>query len=345
MRIMRKILFLIFISVFICFSQIIDTENFEETGSPSSFSSWNDVGADFDFTADPIVGDKSMMLKKSATLAQRCYFSSSLDSLYIFYICRFDSGFDATGSRPLTRFYGMEAAMYTNASEQLALYAGSVSVPFAGVTWTADTQYYIWIFIKKGTGADAICRLWRSTKPTKPASVTAEVTDGNSTSQASRVYFHSAAAQFAHTVDEIIISETEIGDYEAPILYVDPSGSNGNSGLQPDEALASFDSIDATTREVKLSGSIAIRENTALNDGLTAPRDTFTVTTYDSSTKSLSTGTRARISHIDPNSKIGITVSNCVYFTGWTWDYSTCARDSVETARANASQGNLLRLK
>ena len=90
--------------------------------------------------------------------------------------------------------------------------------------------------------------------------------------------------------------------------------------------------------------TLYLKRGDVYTDSLVVPDDSIYIGAYGS-------GDRPRLKYISSGGHIGLTVSNCLYFTGWTWDYSVCPRDSNETARADSlaalpsNRSNLLRVK
>ena len=108
-------------------------------------------------------------------------------------------------------------------------------------------------------------------------------------------------------------------------------GSDVSHGLTLDSAWASIDNVNAAA--LTAGDSVLLKLGETWGDSLVVATDTLYIGTYG-------TGNKARLKYINANGKIDLTVSNCLYFTGWTWDYTLCPRDSTETVRANKNLQN-----
>jgi hypothetical protein len=96
--------------------------------------------------------------------------------------------------------------------------ATSNTISVTGGTGTCavvpNTTYYIWVYYKKGTGADAIKKLWVSTTSTKPGSTCSENLAGTNTADITRLYFPNTLSSFNAIYDQVLVSATEIGDVQ-----------------------------------------------------------------------------------------------------------------------------------
>jgi hypothetical protein len=234
---------------------------------------------------------------------------------------------------------------HTTAARRMYIICGTANA-FGGAadTLKLNTLYFLWFEYIKGTGANAIARAYWSTTPTKPGSPNINVTNGSITAQISRTYFE-AQYSMINKFDEFTVAGGGfLGSYVPHEIYGDATGGNDATGdgtiHRPYKTLNKMSGLTWVEHD-----SVFLKRSGTFPDSLLFKSDSTYLGVY-------STGNRPRLDFINPNGKNGISVSNCIYLNGWTWDYSTCPRDSVETARAdslqikvNQSGSGLLRLK
>jgi hypothetical protein len=96
-----------------------------------------------------------------------------------------------------------------NANPEFAVYCGSI----LGYSTTAsvNTPYYVWGEYTKGTGANAVCKLYHSTNTTKGAA-DITVSNGDATAQAAKVKIIASAPAVRTIFDKIRIGTSAFGD-------------------------------------------------------------------------------------------------------------------------------------
>lgn len=95
-------------------------------------------------------------------------------------------------------------------SGQITITNGTTGGSSANGVVTTNTTYSVWMYYKKGTGADGITRAYVSTTTTRPA-VTKEVTNGDSTSDVARFRIEQGAGTNVCVWDHMRLSTQEIG--------------------------------------------------------------------------------------------------------------------------------------
>lgn len=170
------------------------TENFE-TPTTGYENSWTTVTG----TPNPVQSTSGLSLEGSQCLsvpsesaACQLYtaFSAS-DKAYAFFELRFST---LPGGGDTTQFgFGNGTDIMIAASQggvgEFKLYsAGEDAFASGSAANATGTTYYIWLEYEKGTGANGVFRLYRSTDTTKPGSPDAAITTSNDTIQVSRFY-------------------------------------------------------------------------------------------------------------------------------------------------------------
>ncbi len=78
---------------------------------------------------------------------------------------------------------------------------------------STDTTYHVWLEYQKGTGSNAICRLYLSTTSSKPGTATITITAGSGTGDADGINLDCSGATSGREIifDKIRVSSSSIG--------------------------------------------------------------------------------------------------------------------------------------
>lgn len=190
----------------------IETQDFEEVGAPSGFSIVSG-------SADSVNYDYSPALEanKSLKLDRNVQVRKTMDAEYSEIWFRFRMKPNLNGAASAA-FYlydtaGSTIQCYFNitAAPVIKLFDGSANN--TGFTVLSDdTEYYVWLHYKKGTGVNSLADLYISTTSTKPGSPECSITNGTSTSDIKHYQFvtGSGAAIQDNVYDEVIVDDANI---------------------------------------------------------------------------------------------------------------------------------------
>lgn len=209
---MKSILFA-FILWFSAFAQSYDgQEDFEGTGTPIGWPAPAGT-VDYDYTTVVLEGTQSMSLTGVAT--SQYVWGTTLDSVWMFFTIQFDT------TRLTNQFLYFRNAS-TTVTYLSCLGARRLYMNCGTAVQTADdfllpnTQYYFWLFYKKGTGTNAVAKVYKSLTSIRPASPALTITNGTATLAADRLQI-SSVANSHNIIDQLLIDNVEIGDIvEAP---------------------------------------------------------------------------------------------------------------------------------
>ncbi len=319
------ILILVLLVSFVYPQTLIVEEDFEDT---TSYVVSEGAGVvDRAYTVDPMQGVYSCYVTAS-TGSGRMFFAS-YDSISFHFLLK---------TWELSTNSAIVAAVYVGSTfsggmliQTRRVYAhsggGSTAAALAdSMLW--NKPYHVWVDFIKGSGADAICRVYYDTLAARPASPNVEHLTGNTTGQLSRIYFN---AQYSMNiiVDDIRVwTGAYVQNYVPHEIYVDATlGRATNDGTinRPYQRTTTVSALTTVSYD-----SIFLKRGETFADSLVFKTDTTYLGVYG-------VGNRPRLNFIDPNEKNAISVSNCVYLNGWTWDYTLCPRDSNETVRADST--------
>lgn len=196
-------------------------EDFENPGYENSWTdsirSGDTLDPDNDAAPAPLVGSYSLRITTADASDTYTYTDATTtlsDNKYLYAVVNFDS--DGINSyRGFLGIYGASleetciVVLNSGDNNETALWDGA-KLSSLGSTTLVDTTYHYWLEYLKGTGANGICRVYRSTNSTKPGTPDAQITDSANTRQVSK--FRLSAKQNLDTVfDKIRVSSTSIG--------------------------------------------------------------------------------------------------------------------------------------
>lgn len=147
-------------------TQDIGNENFERGVRPPNVF---DNSSDFDYSTSPISGTYSLRQIEGSYLV---FFPPRIEEPEIYVKFRFKPEILPDPSSIFFQF------LSSGAIERLALILnlnGTVSISSGGIsasttaTMSADTIYYVWCYIKKGTGSNSEARVWFSSSNSRPS--------------------------------------------------------------------------------------------------------------------------------------------------------------------------------
>lgn len=94
--------------------------------------------------------------------------------------------------------------------------ANTSVITSAGSEIAINTDYYIWIYYLKGTGANAAYFLYKSTNSTRPGTPLLNWRTGDSTANAARLLISTGVASTNAVYDNILVSADELGNGTIP---------------------------------------------------------------------------------------------------------------------------------
>jgi len=190
-------------------------ERFEGTGYQNSWTESGTGTKDEDYTTSPLEGSQSLLLSGTAQTPQTTVvLSSDQSELWCFFRLRVDTAPNVT--RQIVQYRNSSAALVgavnlvvtTNALQaRNGAQAGVATVD--GLT--VGTDYNVWFYWKKGTGADGIARVGFSTSGTEVTSGNAftQTLVGNSVTDAHDIHCgFTSNTTGAIVLDKILISTT-----------------------------------------------------------------------------------------------------------------------------------------
>lgn len=171
------------------------SEDFEGTGTPAG---WTVASGSPNFDQSTaglsLAGSECLYIAgNSGALGAYVAFTPS-DSCFVYFVMRFEN--NPTSFR---RWCSVKSSTGTS-----TLLDGTTGTDFGGwigidgagdgTAVAVDTTVHVWVEYIKGTGSNAIKRLYISTTGTKPGSPSEQVTNGTETGQAARFYFETWAS-------------------------------------------------------------------------------------------------------------------------------------------------------
>ena len=186
-------------------------EDFEGTGKPTDWVDSTGAG-DYDYTTGPLEGAQSLFLDGTGTTT--VVFSPTFTAQSTLWV-HFMIKWSAQSAANVTTFGIRETntlVAYLNfrsTAETVRVYNGTTQTATTG--WVVGTTYHVWMKYVKGTGADGITEVYRSTTTTRGAALV--TVTGNATSDLNNLYFQANTAQnFDVMVDQVLVDDAEIGD-------------------------------------------------------------------------------------------------------------------------------------
>lgn len=114
-----------------------------------------------------------------------------------------------TASRNLVYLGGL-LLIHFSTTGSFRIYNGTLSSGTGSFIMTAGNTYHVWLYYKKGTGANGVSSVWINTTPTKPA--TPDVTRiGDATTQASSFQFGPTGGTVLAIFDKLRVKATDVG--------------------------------------------------------------------------------------------------------------------------------------
>lgn len=188
-------------------------QNFEGTGYDNG-ESWTETGATNDPDEAVVVlrGSQSFMQDMTAATPESKISFGNTDPVYGFLLWRIDLDnsedvitIEDSSNNDCFRLWKNDT------QDHLRVYCGTNWSEASTTTINPDTTYYIWWEYHKGTGANAVCKIWVSTSTTKPATPEIDKTDGNSTYTANKVNLLTYGTSEIYR-DQVYVDDAQIGD-------------------------------------------------------------------------------------------------------------------------------------
>ena len=187
-------------------------ENFEGVGKPSGWVD-NTGTPDYDYSVDPIVGAKSLML--DGTVARENNYVDFSDTGNVWTRFAVMTLNVASGYNEIfyIRNVGTRlASLKTFPDGRCQLISGS-STPIYASSIADNVPFYVWINYVKGTGANSEAHLYFSTTIKRPKSPSLSITGETLTLDANRIFLDCVRVGNSVVFDEITVSDTELSDF------------------------------------------------------------------------------------------------------------------------------------
>ena len=182
-------------------------ETFDATGYDNT---WAETGTvDEDYTTTVLQGTQSLYIADGTAYTIHTL-SDSLAELYVHFIFRSTDVSPASQTTIFSMRSGTTQIFYAQlrTTGVSRLYTGTTVVNGTH-TLSNDTAYNVWLYYKKGTGANGISTLWYSTNGVKPGSAEISITNGNAVKEMGSLLFNNGdAANMNIIYDQLIINET-----------------------------------------------------------------------------------------------------------------------------------------
>jgi hypothetical protein len=194
-------------------SPYILNTGFEETGVPPGWSNTNAV--DWDYSTAPIVGSHSLRMTSSGSDAYVNFDPQSTVGVRFVYSIASISGTPYVAElRASSALIGRVRILTTGAIRLYDAAGGTLSTSIAGLVSTG-TPYWFWIEYAKGSGADAVFRVYHSTDNTKPGSHSVQHTTGTGTADVSRLLL-ATNASVEGLFDDVFVAGNPLGSGATP---------------------------------------------------------------------------------------------------------------------------------
>lgn len=184
------------------FHETFDATGYDDTG-------WVETGTvDEDYTTVALEGTQSLYIA-DATAYTLNSLSDSLAELYVHLMFRTSDASPASQTTIFSMSSGTTNLFYLQlrTTGVLRLYHGTTVVNGTH-TLSNDTAYHVWLYYKKGTGANGVATAWYGTDKDKPASAEISITNGNGVKEMKGFFFNNAdAANMNIIFDQLVIDD------------------------------------------------------------------------------------------------------------------------------------------
>ena len=190
-------------------------ENFEGTGTPSGWTVSSGAKVDFDYATSPapLSGAQSLQVQSTDNYARFDFTAQS--EVWGKFIWRSPSTLGTDKIMAFRDSSGAEIfkAQITGVGTYYFQAVCGTGTADTAAAISTDTTYYVWVYYKSGSGANAGYRIWFSTTDSKPAdgsTSSAGDTNGSRTTNAERIYLTSANLSNNYLFDDAKVAASAI---------------------------------------------------------------------------------------------------------------------------------------
>lgn len=191
-------------------------EDFESTGIETGWGEYSAVFPaywDYATSPAPLAGTQSWLGTNKWSIGRSTNSVTASGHLFGFYLLSYPDSFDdGVNGYQMRILNGSTSVGFINCRGDGKIYYAAGSSSSAGSTITTGTVYSVWWEWQKGTGANAIMRVWLTNGSTvKPASPSMTLSNGNATLDAN-IYTMSGCGTNKAIVDNVLVGPSEYGN-------------------------------------------------------------------------------------------------------------------------------------
>jgi hypothetical protein len=185
-------------------------QNFEGSGTDNS-ETWTDENGspNRDYTTEALRGTQSVYLVEYDFIGSNTFTASG--EIWLHFILQVNSRTSSAADKKI--IYLNTTDLYIGLSEYGGFIIGDgTRYDYGSGTFDVGTNYHVWLYYKKvATSGDGIMRLYFGTDRTIPGTADAEFTNGVSTTDISKIYFHANSGQgISLILDQVLVKTAAI---------------------------------------------------------------------------------------------------------------------------------------